>query len=284
MNPRRLALEALCIADPATKARAAIELHRGFDANTLDVHEQLQAECTLPGRPARPVLVPPKDVPMRSPFTLEGRAALLHAVAHIEFNAINLALDAAWRFNDLPHSYYRDWLLVASEEARHFTLLREHLQSLGFDYGDFPAHDGLWAMTARTAHDACAGMALVPRTLEARGLDATPPMQAKLERCGDARAAAILGIILRDEIGHVAIGNRWYRWLCERDGLDPVAHYAELARRHQAPRLRAPFNLEARRAAGFSEAELARLGDDAAATAAGQYRSTTCTPAGTVDT
>ncbi len=261
MNPRRLALEALCIADPAAKARAAIALQRDFDADALDANEPLQPAADLPGRPARPALVPPKDVPMRSPFTLEGRAALLHAVAHIEFNAINLALDAAWRFTGLPASYYRDWLLVASEEALHFTLLREHLQGLGFDYGDFPAHDGLWAMTLRTAGDVCARMALVPRTLEARGLDATPPMQAKLERCGDSRAAQILGVILRDEIGHVAIGNRWYRWLCERDGLEPLAHYAALALRYQAPRLRAPFNFDARRAAGFSQAELERLAE-----------------------
>jgi uncharacterized ferritin-like protein (DUF455 family) len=259
MNPRRLALEVLCLADPAVKAQRARALHAAFDPAALDPGEHIDAPPSLPGRPDRPRLVGPKDVPMRSPFTLEGRAAMLHAVTHIEFNAINLALDAAWRFPGMPGAYYADWLLVASEEALHFTLLREHLQSLGFDYGDFPAHDGLWAMTQRTAHDPTARMALVPRTLEARGLDAAPPMQAKLARCGDARAAKILGIILRDEIGHVAIGNRWYRWLCARDGLDPVAHYAELAHRHQAPRLRAPFNLEARRAAGFSEAELDRL-------------------------
>ena len=253
------------MADPASKASAAIDLYRRFDAGALDVHEPLQPAADLPGRPARPLLVAPKDVPMRSPFTLEGRAALLHAVAHIEFNAINLALDAVWRFAGMPADYYRDWLLVASEEALHFTLLREHLQGLGFDYGDFPAHDGLWAMILRTAGDVCARMALVPRTLEARGLDATPPMQAKLARCGDQRAADILAVILRDEIGHVAIGNRWYRWLCKRDGLDPVAHYAVLALRHQAPRLRAPFNLEARRAAGFTEAELERLDESAEA-------------------
>ncbi|MEO6410578.1 MAG: ferritin-like domain-containing protein [Burkholderiaceae bacterium] len=177
---------------------------------------------------------------------------------------MNLALDATWRFTDLPLAYYRDRVLVASEEAAHFTLLREYLQSLGFDYGDFPAHDGLWAMTARTARDACARRALVPRTLEARGLDATPPMKAKLERCGDPRVAQILGLILRDEIGHVAIGNRWYRWLCERDGHEPISYYAELARRLEAPRLRAPFNFDARRAAGFSEAELERLAEAAA--------------------
>jgi len=196
---------------------------------------------------------------MRSPFTREGRAALLHAVAHIEFNAINLALDAAWRFAGLPPAYYRDWLRVASEEALHFTLLRGHLRTLAHDYGDFDAHDGLWAMAERTAGDAVARMALVPRTLEARGLDATPPMQARLQRAGDLRAVEILDVILRDEIGHVAIGNRWYRWLCARDGLDAEAHFARLVQRHAAPRLRAPFNLAARRAAGFSDAELAAL-------------------------
>ncbi len=201
----------------------------------------------------------PNAVPRRSPATPEGRAALLHAITHIEFNAINLALDAVWRFAGMPVKYYVDWLGVASEEALHFTLLREHLVSLGFDYGSFEAHDGLWAMTQRTAHDITARMALVPRTLEARGLDATPPMQARLRQAGDERAAQILGVILRDEVGHVAIGNHWYRWLCERDGHEPVAHYAELAKRHHAPRLHPPFNFEARRAAGFTEAELALL-------------------------
>ena len=266
MNPRQLALEVLCITDPSTKAQQARLAAWSFDAAALDIDALFDEPADrVPGRPARPVLVAPKDVPMRSPFTPEGRAALLHAVTHIEFNAINLALDAVWRFPGLPQDFYRDWLQVAGEEALHFTLLREHLQSLGFDYGDFPAHDGLWAMVLRTAHDATARMALVPRTLEARGLDATPPMQAKLVRCGDQRAAEILGLILRDEIGHVAIGNHWYRWLCARDGLDPHAHYTELAQRHQAPRLRAPFNLEARRAAGFTEAELERLDESAEA-------------------
>ncbi|MEO7152020.1 MAG: ferritin-like domain-containing protein [Burkholderiaceae bacterium] len=261
MNPRQLALEVLCITDPTAKAAAARQLQADFDPGALDTTARLQPAADLPGRPAQPVLVPAQAVPMRSPHTVEGRAALLHAVTHIEFNAINLALDAVWRFPDLPAAYYRDWLRVASEEARHYTLLREHLLTLGHDYGDFPAHDGLWVMTLRTAHDVTARMALVPRTLEARGLDATPPMQAKLTRCGDLRAAEILGIILRDEIGHVAIGNRWYRWLCERDRLDPLAHYAVLARRHAAPRLRPPFNLVARRAAGFSEVELERLAE-----------------------
>ena len=258
MNPRRLALQVLCEPDPQRKAVQAREF-ASVDLTALDPAETMTPHAALPGRPALPRLVPPKDVPSRSPFTTEGRAALLHAITHIEFNAINLALDAVWRFAGMPREFYRDWLQVASEEALHFTLLREHLQTLGHDYGSFDAHDGLWLMTERTAHDITARMALVPRTLEARGLDATPPLQAKLARCGDGRAVDILGVILRDEVGHVAIGNRWYRWLCERDGLDAEALYPELARRYEAPRLRGPFNVPARRAAGFSDAEIAKL-------------------------
>ena len=156
----------------------------------------------------------------------------------------------------MPVAFYVDWLRVASEEALHFSLMRSHLQSLGHDYGQFDSHDGLWLMVQRTAHDVMARMALVPRTLEARGLDASPPLQAKLRQAGDLRAVEILDVILRDEVGHVAIGNHWYRWLCEREGLDPVSRYMQLASEHQAPRLRPPFNVEARRAAGFTQAEL----------------------------
>lgn len=159
----------------------------------------------------------------------------------------------------MPVDFYRDWLRVAAEEATHFGLLRSHLQSLGHDYGDFPAHDGLWEMCVKTQHDITARMALVPRTLEARGLDATPLIQARLRKVNTPvarRTVEILDVILRDEIGHVAIGNRWYGWLCARQGLDPLAHYRLLARTHNAPRLRPPFNDAARRAAGFSQQEL----------------------------
>jgi len=257
MELRREALRLLQLADPAAKAQAVRSL--GAAAFEIDPDAALDAPPDLPGRPPRPQLVAAKDVPSRSPFTTEGRAALLHAIAHIEFNAINLALDAVWRFAGMPADYYRDWLRVAAEESLHFTLLREHLQTLSADYGDFDAHDGLWLMTARTAHDIVARMALVPRTLEARGLDATPPLQAKLAKAGDARAVEILGVILHDEIGHVAIGNRWYRFVCERAGLDPIALYPQLVERYAAPRLRPPFNDAARRAAGFSDAEIAYL-------------------------
>lgn len=258
MELRAAALRALAVADPAAKVAAVQALVAAEP--TLDVHVELKPGGPLPGRPPQPRLVPPAQVPQRSPFTPEGRAALLHAVAHIEFNAINLALDAVWRFPGLPEAYYRDWLRVVGEEALHFGLLAEHLATLGHAYGDFDAHDGLWEMVKKTSHDVLARMALVPRTLEARGLDATPPMQAKLRKAGDERAVAILDVILRDEVGHVAIGNRWFRWLCEREGRDPLAAYETLATEHGAPRLRGPFNLEARSAAGFSADEIARLG------------------------
>ena len=258
MELRSAALKALLLAEPAAKAAAARGLHAAASA-ALDTQAALETTAPLPGRSARPPLVAATAVKTRSPFTVEGRAALLHAVAHIELNAINLALDAVWRFAGMPADYYRDWLRVAAEEALHFTLLSDHLATLGHAYGDFPAHDGLWAMTERTAGDITARMALVPRTLEARGLDATPPMQARLRQAGDLRAVEILGVILRDEIGHVAVGNRWYRWLCERDGLEPVAHYAVLAARHRAPVPRPPFNTEARLAAGFTAQEIAAL-------------------------
>ncbi len=258
MELRSAALKALQEADPVAKAAAARALHPAPGAH-VDPAVQLQPEGPLPGRAERPLLVAPQALARRSPFTTAGRAALLHAVAHIEANAIDLALDAVWRFSGMPEAYYRDWLRVAAEEALHFTLVAEHLATLGCAYGDWPAHDGLWAMAERTAGDITARMALVPRTLEARGLDATPPMQARLRQAGDLRAVEILDLILRDEIGHVAVGNHWYHWLCERDGLDPLAHDALLAARHQAPRLRPPFNLDARRRAGFSSDELAAL-------------------------
>jgi uncharacterized ferritin-like protein (DUF455 family) len=255
---RAAALKALELAEPTAKVAAVRALHGQADA-ALDTACQPCPTRTLPGRPQQPILVLPATLPRRSPFTPAGRAALLHAVAHIEFNAINLALDAVWRFPGMPEAYYRQWLQVAAEEALHFSLLNEHLSTLGHAYGDFDAHDGLWTMVERTAHDITARMALVPRTLEARGLDATPPMQERLRRAGDLRAVEILGVILRDEVGHVAIGNHWYRWLCERDGLDPVATYEHLARVHRAPQLRGPFNVEARLAAGFTEVEVAAL-------------------------
>ena len=259
---RRTALHTLCLTDPADKCTQARALWAQAPQCALDPQTELSGEAlaaAVPGRPAQPRLIEPAQVPQRSVHTPAGRAALLHAICHIEFNAINLALDAVWRFAGMPRAFYLDWLRVAAEEAYHFTILHELLQSLGHSYGDFDAHDGLWAMCEKTRDDVTARMALVPRTLEARGLDATPLIQGKLRKVGspDAlQAVELLDIILRDEVGHVAIGNHWYRWLCERQGLDPVPHYRHLARLHSAPRLKPPFNDEARRRAGFSELEL----------------------------
>ena len=259
---RKLALEALLEPDSGKKV-ALCQWIRAQAATLLIATDITYPEPVgLPGCPAKPDLRSHLDVPKRSPFTTEGLAALLHAVTHIEFNAINLALDAIWRFDGMPHQYYLDWLTVAAEEAHHFSLLRAHLQSMGYDYGDFPAHTGLWDMTEKTKADVLARMALVPRTLEARGLDATPPMQTKLRKVATPhalKAVEILDLILHDEIGHVAIGNHWYRYLCTQRGLDPVAHYAVLARQYNAPRIKGPLNLEARRKAGFEDAELALL-------------------------
>ena len=263
---RAQALQALCLAEPDRKVAATHALFEAWEQGMtqLDPAERLTPApgASLPGRPERPALVPPVDVPQRSPFTPPGLAMLLHAVTHIEFNAINLALDAVWRFPDMPAEFYTDWLRVAHEEAIHFDLLRTHLQSLGHDYGDFAAHGSLWEMCVRTQGDVTARMALVPRTLEARGLDATPPMQARLRKVGTPpalRAVEILDVILRDEIGHVAVGNRWYGWLCVQQGIEPLSHYRRLAREHSAPRLKPPFNDAARLAAGFTQPELDTL-------------------------
>lgn len=212
-----------------------------------------------PGRPARLRLVLPRELPQRKPVTAEGRAILYHALTHIEFNAINLAWDAVYRFRDLPLDYYHDWVRIADEEATHFRLLRGHLAGLGADYGDWPGHNGLWEMARKTAHDPLARMALVPRCLEARGLDVNPGIRAKVVAAGDTAGAGLLDIILREEIGHVAVGDRWFRHLCAARGLDPEPTYRALVAEHMTAPLRGPFHIEARRAAGFSEAELAYL-------------------------
>ena len=260
------ALELLIATGPAAKTQGVAALAAAWHAGacTLDTAAVLDAGAAdVPGRPARPELVPPRLVGRRSMATAEGRAMLVHALAHIEFNAVNLALDAVWRFPGMPPEYYADWLRVAAEEAHHFTLLAGHLQTLGWAYGDFPGHDSLWEMVAKTSGDVLARMALVPRTMEARGLDAIPPLRAKLAQAGDDAAARILDVLLHDEVGHVEIGNRWYFYLCDGRGLEPVATYDRLTAQYKAPVLKGPFNVAARRQAGFTEAELARFAGDA---------------------
>lgn len=261
MELRQQALHWLAESKLNEKVTGVTQLYAAWQANevSLNFKADLKSTLAIPGRPNKPDLVSPLKVEKRSMRSVEGRAALIHALAHIEFNAINLALDAVWRFAHMPSDYYADWLKVAAEEAYHFTLLNNHLQSVGYQYGDFSGHNSLWEMAERTQDDVLARMALVPRTMEARGLDACPALRNKFAQIGDTAVANILDIILRDEIGHVAIGNTWFNWLCKKSKVEPIATYKVLAQQYQAPTLRKPFNLEARRKAGFTEAELAIL-------------------------
>jgi uncharacterized ferritin-like protein (DUF455 family) len=258
---RAYALHCLLETSPAAKTGEVAAMASAWRTGqcALDRHVVLDDSAAIPGRPQRPQLVAPRLVGRRSMASVEGRAMLIHALAHIEFNAVNLALDAIWRYPDMPEQYYADWLRVAKEEAQHHGLLVAHLTALGYRYGDFPAHDSLWEMAEKTRGDLLARMALVPRTLEARGLDAIPPLRDKLAQAGDLAAAGILDVILREEIGHVEIGNRWYGHLCALRELEPAATYVELATRYKAPLLKGPFNIEARRLAGFTETELAGM-------------------------
>ena len=249
---RGAAFTALLEADPAEKVRLTRAAHAAADSTGTD----LVLAAGAAGRPSRPELVHPARVLQRGLGSTAGRSALIHAITHIEFNAINIALDAVCRFCGMPAAYYTDWMQVATEEALHFSLLAAHLQTLGHAYGDFPAHNGLWEMADLTRDDVLARMALVPRILEARGLDVTPAIRAKLAHQGDIAAAEILDIILADEVGHVAIGNHWYRWLCDKRGVDPMRIFGQLMIKHRAPKIRPPLNRAARLAGGFTVAEL----------------------------
>ncbi len=247
--------------DPADKLRLTHATWQAFLAGDLraDPSAPPPEPIGAPGRPAKPRLVDARKLPRRGLGSAEGRAALVHAVAHIEFNAINLAWDAVYRYRGKPGDYYRDWASCAHDEARHFTLLSDRLAELGHAYGDFDAHDGLWQMAEKTADNDTARMALVPRVLEARGLDVTPGMIGRLRQLGDERTVAILEVILREEVAHVAAGTRWYHHCCARDGLEPVETFFSLIRDYMGVDLRGPFNRPARSEAGFSERELDTL-------------------------
>jgi uncharacterized ferritin-like protein (DUF455 family) len=259
LDLRQGALACLLITDPQTKVEQTQLLYKRCLAGELTITDD---ELTVPdvaGHPDKPELVAPKDLPRRRNSKETGVATLIHAVTHIEFNAINLAWDAVARFSGMPKQYYDDWARVAFEESQHFVLLRDHLLTLGYDYGDFPAHSGMWDMAKKTHGDVLKRMALVPRVLEARGLDVTPKMMNKLRGGGDHRAVEILEIILREEIGHVAIGTHWFNYLCEQRQLDPLSTFKELLDTYFAGELRGPFHTEARMQAGFTEAEMALL-------------------------
>lgn len=251
---------ALCASDAVSKCEMTAALRRDWRSGALSVDRRSRLlPIDDPGRPARPLLVDPRKLERRSSATDAGRLRLLHAIAHIEFNAINIALDAVYRFRDMPAAFVSDWLLVASEEARHFQMLEQALRARGSHYGAFRAHRGLWDMVCKTRHDALHRMALVPRVMEARGLDVTPAMIDKLRQVEDCAAVDILQRIYRDEIRHVRIGNHWYRELCRQQGVNAEATFRALLERYMGGGLRGPFNWPARIEAGFAECELADL-------------------------
>lgn len=261
----RAAQQCLSATDPLHKVALTQQYAAQFRAGQLKVPADAPppAAIGMPGRPARPALVHPRDLPRRGLGSAEGRAAFIHAIAHIELNAIDLAWDAVYRFRGLPGSFHADWVSVADDESRHFMLLHGRLQAHGFAYGDFDAHNGLWEMCEKTAHDGLARMALVPRVLEARGLDVTPGMIIKLRSANDHATADVLEVILREEVAHVAAGSRWYHWYCQRAGVEPRARFIALLKEYAGGYLHGPFNLEARLLAGFDEEEIANLVEQA---------------------
>ncbi len=247
---------ALLCSDVTDKLAATEAIHAAWQRGELQREDAPLTRLPMAGHPERPELVHATKVPRRRPGSPQGQPAMLHAIAHIEFNAVNLALDAAWRFREMPDDFVSDWLRIAAEEAGHFRLLQGRLQQLGYSYGDFPAHNGLWEICHVTDHDVLVRMALVPRVLEARGLDASPELQRKLANIGDEASVAILDIILRDEIGHVQVGNHWFHHLCRQRALEPMATFSRLLAEYDLTAHRGSYNIDARRLAGFSEAEL----------------------------
>ena len=256
---RQAALACLLLRDPIEKVAQTQALYQRWQSGELSISQLDFNVPELPGQPDKPELVASRDLPRRRNNAETGVATLIHAVNHIEFNAINLALDAVARFAGLPDDYYGDWMRVAFEESQHFTLLREHLISLGYEYGSFAAHNGMWEMAQKTHHDPLIRMALVPRVLEARGLDVTTKMMEKSRGTSDLRAVEILEVILLEEIGHVAIGTRWFNYLCAQRDVDSLSTFKDLLDNYFDGELRGPFHTEARKQAGFTDAEMALL-------------------------
>lgn len=254
------ALSCLLLDEPEVKVKASYALQEDWLAGRLTVQPLTDiVPLPSPGRPDKPELVDAREVPRRNFSSLKGRLTLVHAIAHIEFNAINLALDAVYRFQSMPEQYYTDWCRVAAEEAQHFTMLSDYMHRHGQSYGDLSAHNGLWEMAVKTDFDVLVRMALVPRVLEARGLDVTPTMIKKLVSTGDVELISILERIFDDEIGHVKIGNYWYRLLCAERNLSPQETFLQLIKKYMEGAKFGPFEVEARIEAGFSNEELKSL-------------------------
>ena len=258
MELRAHCLKALATTDLNKKLNQVKVIYGSFKSHqmTIDSKVDIQHTYHLPGAPLTPQIVPPRLVEKRSTSTEQGKLIFVHALAHIEFSAINLALDIIWRFKDLPDQFYSDWLQIAYEEHLHFNLLNDYLKKFDLSYGSFNAHNSLWEMADRTRHDLIHRLALIPRTMEARGLDVTPPIIEKFKQQKDDEIAAILQIIYEEEIRHVSIGNIWYRWACEAQKLDPHETYKNLLKTYDIELNYEKLNKEARYKAGFLKEEL----------------------------
>ncbi|MBP9721876.1 MAG: ferritin-like domain-containing protein [Gammaproteobacteria bacterium] len=259
-NLFQAALQTILEADPTQKLTLTNQYKYDWELGRLDLKAVSNIQSIIvPGRPNRPLLVQPRQLPRRRLGSLEGRAAFIHAICHIEFNAINLAWDAIYRFQNMPKDYYSNWLTVAFEEAKHFDLLNNYLIELGYNYGHFPAHNGLWELAVLTDYDVLVRMALVPRIMEARGLDVTPLIIEKFKLIKDYKAVEILNVILDEEVGHVAIGNYWYNYLCIERNLNPVETFKQLIIKHASSQVKPPFDYNNRIKSGFTSADLEML-------------------------
>lgn len=259
MNDLFEELHRIILLSDATQKCAATQTLADSLSDYQYSHDAPIKEIPTPGYPENLKLVAPRELKRRSIQHQDGRNVLMHAVAHIEFNAINLALDAAYRFRDQPLTFYQDWINIAADEARHFGLIRHYLNNNNCDYADMPAHNGLWDMALSTQYDVVARMALVPRVLEARGLDVTPGMIKRLNGVGDQAAVGILEVIYQDEIGHVKTGSDWFFYQCELRKLEPRSTFRAMVDEHLHGELKGPFNLAARLQAGFDEIEMQQL-------------------------
>lgn len=254
-------LQVLAAAEPTEKVRLAHACYSAWQSGQLSsgIEWHCRDDIGAPGRPPHPLLAPPRQVQRRRATGAKGRISLLHAIAHIEFNAINLAFDMVARFgNDRDvaltdrANFISDWLSVGNDEARHFTLISNRLVEMGSHYGELLAHEGLWEAATNTRQDVAARLAIAPLVLEARGLDVTPGMINRLKSAGDVESAEILETIYRDEIGHVAAGARWFRHVCKARNRDPVSYFHELVQANYSGKLKEPFNTDARDRAQLS--------------------------------
>ena len=252
--------DAFLLSDPDQKIELTHQVVSRWNAGELEWQEG-EAPLLLnePGRPEKPEIVSPADVNKRKFGKEEGRAALIHALAHIELTAVNLALDSVYRYRDMPKEYYADWMQCAGEEANHFIALRSRLREMGYDYGSFSAHGELWNMAVDTADDMLERMGIVHRVFEARALDVVPKTIKRFDQLGDKKMVDVLTMIANEEIGHVSSGTRWYHYQCNQRQLDPDTTFIDLLWKYMKGPLKGPFNHEVRIQAGFTANELALM-------------------------